>query len=130
MTPVHGDPTPDDWPDRLFAYGTLQPGMGAWHLMAPFVTGDPEPAALPGTLHDTGRGYPALRPGDGPGVPGHVLRLEHPEDALPVLDEYEGDQYRRVRVTLPDGQVCWTYVWTADVDRMPVLPDGWVENRP
>nr|WP_274522787.1 gamma-glutamylcyclotransferase family protein [Saccharothrix sp. ALI-22-I] len=110
-------------------YGTLQPGMAAWHLVEPFVDGAPEPVRLPGTLHDTGQGYPALRPGDGPGVPGHVLRLENPEDALPVLDEYEGDEYRRVRVTLPDGQVCWTYLWTAGVGDMPVLPEGWVENR-
>ena len=127
VTPVRGEPSPDDWPDRLFVYGTLQPGMGAWRLVEPFVTGDPVAASLPGTLHDTGRGYPALRPGDGPGVPGHLLRLERPEEALPVLDEYEGDEYRRVRVALPDGRVCWTYVWTAAVGDMPVLPGGWGE---
>ncbi|MDQ2584540.1 hypothetical protein CKY47_11205 [Saccharothrix yanglingensis] len=135
VTPVHGDPSPDDWPDRLFTYGTLRPGMAAWPLVEPLTSGDPEPARLPGTLHDTGRGYPALRPlattdgGVGPGVPGHVLRLENPEDALPVLDEYEGDEYTRVRVTLPDGRVCWTYLWTAELDDMPVLPDGWVESN-
>ncbi|MFT7839469.1 gamma-glutamylcyclotransferase family protein [Saccharothrix sp. BKS2] len=125
---MHGDPTPDDWPDRLFVYGTLQPGMGAWSLVEPFVLDDPEPAALPGALHDTGLGYPALRPAGGPLVPGHLLRLAHPEDALPVLDEYEGDEYARVRVALPDGRVCWTYVWTAEVGDMPRLEGGWVGN--
>ncbi|MGW4115547.1 gamma-glutamylcyclotransferase [Actinosynnema sp. NPDC004786] len=142
VTPVHGDPSPDDWPDRLFVYGTLRPGSTAWPLVAPFVVGAPEPARLPGALHDTGRGYPALRPApetSGPNasrhpfgqaaVPGHVLRLERPEEALPALDEYEGDEYRRVRVALPDGRMCWTYLWTAPVAGMPLLPDGWVENR-
>ncbi|MEU5694880.1 gamma-glutamylcyclotransferase family protein [Actinosynnema sp. NPDC020468] len=127
VTPVHGDPSPDDWPDRLFVYGTLQPGLSAWDVVAPFVVDEPTAARLPGLLLDSGRGYPALRPGTGPGVPGHVLRLESPEDALPVLDEYEGDEYRRVRVTLPDGRVCWTYLWTAAVEGLAVLPDGWAE---
>ena len=128
VTSVHGEPSPDDWPDRIFVYGTLQPGMAAWGLVEPFVTGEPVRSSLPGTLHDTGRGYPAFRPGDGGGVPGYVLRLERPEDALPVLDEYEGDEYRRIRVTLPDGQVCWTYLWTAAVGGMPVVSGGWVEG--
>nr|WP_281291782.1 gamma-glutamylcyclotransferase family protein [Saccharothrix saharensis] len=107
-------------------YGTLQPGMAAWAVVEPFVVGEPVRASLSGTLHDTGRGYPAWRPGGGAPVPGHVLRVERPEEALPVLDEYEGDEYRRVRVTLADGQVCWVYVWQAAVGDMPVLSGGWV----
>jgi gamma-glutamylcyclotransferase (GGCT)/AIG2-like uncharacterized protein YtfP len=128
VTPVHGDPSANDWPDRLFVYGTLQPGQRAWHLMEPVIDGEPEKTRLPGTLLDTGRGYPALRPGHGPGVPGWVLRLKSPEDALPVLDEYEGAEYRRVRVVLPSGAIAWTYLWVAAVQDMPVLPDGWVRR--
>lgn len=127
VTPVHGYPAPDEWPDRLFAYGTLQPGQSAWGLVEPLTSGSPEPARASGTLHDTGLGYPALRPGGGvANVPGHVLRLTSPEEALPVLDEYEGDEYRRVRVTLPDGRVCWTYLWRGPVDGFAELPEGWV----
>ncbi|GLZ34401.1 hypothetical protein Lesp02_65880 [Lentzea sp. NBRC 105346] len=126
VTEVHGDPSADDWPELLFVYGTLKPGASAWHLMEPHVTGSFEEVRLPGTLHDTGLGYPALRPGRGPGVPGFVLRLRSPEDALPLLDEYEGADYRRVRVVLPGGRVAWTYLWTSPVGDMPVLPDGWV----
>ncbi|GAA3847339.1 hypothetical protein GCM10022243_11790 [Saccharothrix violaceirubra] len=128
VTPVHGDPSPDDWPDLIFVYGTLRPGMSGWHLVADHVV-EATPVTVTGTLHDTGRGYPALRPGAG-SVPGHVLRLDAPEDVLPALDEYEGDEYRRVRVTLPDGRVCWTYLWTGGVEGMAVLPDGWVDNHP
>jgi gamma-glutamylcyclotransferase (GGCT)/AIG2-like uncharacterized protein YtfP len=127
VTPVLGDPSPDDWPDRLFVYGTLQPDRSHWHLLKNHVEGRPEAVTLPGTLLDTGLGYPAFRPGgDGPGVPGHVVRLRSPESAFPVLDEYEGLEYRRVRVVLPDGKISWTYLWTAGVDGMSVLPAGWV----
>ncbi|MFI6102370.1 gamma-glutamylcyclotransferase [Lentzea sp. NPDC051213] len=124
LTEVHGAPSADDWPELLFVYGTLQPGASAWHLMEPHVV-DSEETRLPGTLLDTGLGYPALRPGAGLGVPGFVLRLRSPEDALPLLDEYEGEDYRRVRVVLPDGRIAWTYLWTAAVKGMSVLPDGW-----
>jgi gamma-glutamylcyclotransferase (GGCT)/AIG2-like uncharacterized protein YtfP len=125
VTPVHGEPSADDWPDRLFVYGTLQPGGSAWHLVEHLCDGEPERVRVPGTLFDTGLGHPALRPGDGPGVPGWVLRLTSPEDALPALDAYEGDEYRRVRVVLPDGSVCWTYLWVAALGDFPVLADGW-----
>ena len=43
------------------------PGRRAWPLIAPHVVGAPGAGAwLPGRVHDTGRGYPALRQG-GPG---------------------------------------------------------------
>jgi gamma-glutamylcyclotransferase (GGCT)/AIG2-like uncharacterized protein YtfP len=121
---VLGEPSADDWPELLFVYGTLQPGASAWHLMEPHVV-ESEETHLPGTLFDTGQGYPALRPGAGLGVPGFVLRLKSPEEALPLLDEYEGEDYRRVRVVLPDGRIAWTYLWTAAVQGMSVLPNGW-----
>ena len=44
---------------RLFVYGTLAPGRDAWPVLEPWVVGDPQPAAVPGCLYDTGRGYPA-----------------------------------------------------------------------
>ena len=60
--PGRGARIPQAWPDRVFVYGTLMPGRRAWPLIAPLVTGAPEDAWLPGRVHDTGRGYPALRP--------------------------------------------------------------------
>ncbi|PRY46501.1 gamma-glutamylcyclotransferase family protein [Umezawaea tangerina] len=128
LTPVLGDPSPDDWPDRLFVYGTLQPGESHWRLLAEHVAGDPVAVTLSGSLHDTGRGYPALRPGGDHDVPGHLVRLKSPETAFPLLDKYEGDEYRRARVVLPDGTVTWTYLWGAGVDGMSVLPGGWVRR--
>jgi gamma-glutamylcyclotransferase (GGCT)/AIG2-like uncharacterized protein YtfP len=97
--------------DRLFVYGTLKPGASAWRLLEPFTVGSPVPAALPGVLYDTGRGYPALLlSGDGT-VSGWVVTLRSPGTALSAMDDYEGAEYQRVLVTLADGTACWTYVW-------------------
>ncbi|KAA2263010.1 gamma-glutamylcyclotransferase [Solihabitans fulvus] len=125
VTRVDGEPSADAWPDRLFVYGTLQPDGSAWRRIAPLALGEPDRASLPGTLYDTGHDYPALRLSRGPGVPGWVVRLRSPERALVALDEYEGEDYQRIRVTLPDGRACWTYLWTAPVRDLPVLHRGW-----
>jgi gamma-glutamylcyclotransferase (GGCT)/AIG2-like uncharacterized protein YtfP len=71
-------------------------------------------------VHDTGLGWPALlldRPGT---VDGTVIPLRDPVAALPALDDFEGPDYRRVRVALDDGAVAWAYVWTGD--RTPLRP--------
>ena len=63
-------------PPRLFVYGTLQPGRLRWPVLAPFATGH-RPASVPGTLHDTGNGWPVavFEPGDGD-VPGVLVDLD------------------------------------------------------
>ncbi|HEV3358282.1 MAG TPA: gamma-glutamylcyclotransferase family protein [Pseudonocardiaceae bacterium] len=124
-TTISGAPRVDDWPDRVFVYGTLQPTGAAWHIAAPWTVGEPAKAELTGTLYDTGFGWPALRLTGEDQVPGYALRLTSPADAFAVLDEYEGEEYRRVRAVLADGTLCWTYEWTAPVDGMPTLPRGW-----
>jgi gamma-glutamylcyclotransferase (GGCT)/AIG2-like uncharacterized protein YtfP len=121
--PVVGEPAPDDWPDRLFVYGTLRPGDSAWPLLAGHTFGRPSRAVLTGALYDTGRGYPAFRGGDGL-VPGWSVRLRSPAVALAELDLYEGLGYRRVRMVDSAG-LCWTYVWSGPTDGMRALPDGW-----
>jgi len=70
-------------------------------------------------------GYPALQlAGDGT-VPGWVLPIRSPRRTLSTLDKYEGVDYRRIRVALDDGTVCWTYVWTEPTQGMELLPQGW-----
>src|SRR4051794_28689689 len=44
--------------DALFVYGTLMPGHLRWSMLAPHAT-DQRPATVPGTLYDTGNGWPA-----------------------------------------------------------------------
>lgn len=123
--PVSDVPSPDDWPDRVFVYGTLRPGDVAWHRIRPYVDGPPARTTLAGTLYDTGMGYPALLPGPAGRVPGWTLRLRSPVEALAALDEYEGGDYRRTRVVDADGRLCWTYLWTARTDGLTRLPEGW-----
>jgi gamma-glutamylcyclotransferase (GGCT)/AIG2-like uncharacterized protein YtfP len=113
---------------RLFVYGTLQPGASHWRLLEPLVTGAPRRARLPGSLYDTGFGYPALSLEDGPGVPGWVVELRS-ADGLAALDRYEGPEYERVRVSV-DGQECWTYVWIAGFDGMCLLEGAWLWPKP
>jgi gamma-glutamylcyclotransferase (GGCT)/AIG2-like uncharacterized protein YtfP len=116
------------WPDRLFVYGTLRPGDTAWHRIEPHVVGEPVATRLPGTLYDTGLGYPALTLDSAGTVPGWTIRLRAPAAALAELDEYEGVEYMRVRVVDSTGLSCWTYLWTAPVAGMVRLAHGWPDQ--
>ncbi|RSM60032.1 gamma-glutamylcyclotransferase [Kibdelosporangium aridum] len=107
---VDGPPDPDEFPARVFVYGTLKPGESAWELVEPWVDGEPYQASITGEVFDTGFGYPGLKRGTDQ-VPGWVLPLRSPKAALATLDSYEGDEYRRIRVKTPDGTICWTYLW-------------------
>ncbi|MGQ0572595.1 MAG: gamma-glutamylcyclotransferase family protein [Pseudonocardia sp.] len=122
---VPGVPHPDEWPARLLTYGLLMPGQPSWPLVAPHMNGSPLAVRIAGTLYDTGRGWPALVPGDGTTVPAVLVELRDPMALLPTLDDYEGRNYRRVRRTLPDGTVSWVYAWTAPVAGLRRLPAGW-----
>lgn len=122
---VHGAPHADEWPPALFTYGLLMPGQRSWGLVAPHAAAPPRPARLPGTLYDTGRGFPALVLDGGGDTPGMLVTLRDPAGVLPALDAYEGPDYRRVRRTLADGTVCWVYAWTAATTGFRPLPAGW-----
>jgi gamma-glutamylcyclotransferase (GGCT)/AIG2-like uncharacterized protein YtfP len=132
VTVEPGTPDPHAWPDHVFTYGTLMPGRRAWRLMAPFVTGVPVDAWLPGRVHDTGRGYPALARG-GPGrARGVLLRLADPASALPRLDDYEGPDYRRERAVVhtPDARVpAWVWTWRGELTGAPLTAPWPTGNR-
>jgi gamma-glutamylcyclotransferase (GGCT)/AIG2-like uncharacterized protein YtfP len=120
---VEGQPDPLEWPDRLFVYGTLRPGMRAWQTAEPLLAGPPRQASARGTLYDTGHGFPAMLPGDRFAVPGHLLPLRSPATALPMLDDYEGDWFTRVRAVLGDGETCWVYLWNQPVAGLPEIAE-------
>jgi gamma-glutamylcyclotransferase (GGCT)/AIG2-like uncharacterized protein YtfP len=111
LSVVEGRPAPEDHPGRLFVYGTLRPDASHWRMLEPHVAGEPRPARLRGRLFDTGFGYPALRLGDGPGVPGWTVELGRPAAALSTVDKYEREVYQRVRVALDGGAQAWVYAW-------------------
>src|SRR5262245_22442979 len=99
---------------RLFVYGTLMPGEENWHLLSPLATSSgPEPATTSGVLYRTPYGWPAAVLGDAArtAVPGLVVTLRDPAQALPVLDEFEGTGrglFERRVITTSAGR-CWAY---------------------
>ncbi|GLZ50476.1 gamma-glutamylcyclotransferase [Actinomycetospora sp. NBRC 106378] len=142
-----GCPDPRSWPDRVFVYGTLQPGASAWWRLAPAARAS-TPAVGTGQVYDTGLGYPALVAGPGT-VHGHVVTLTDPARALPALDAYEGPDYRRERVVVyreanaaersADGSatasstgsgpvLAWAWLWdSAPPPEWPTVTGSWSE---
>jgi gamma-glutamylcyclotransferase (GGCT)/AIG2-like uncharacterized protein YtfP len=110
----------------LFVYGTLMPGRLRWPLIAADVVRQ-RPSAIPGTLYDTGHGYPALVVGGGRRrVPGWLLELsERAPTVFEELDVVEGPHYRRTDVTTVDGVHALTYAYIGDPAAFTVLDGPW-----
>lgn len=90
--------------DRLFVYGSLQPGAPNEHVLAA-VKGDWEPAVVRGRLVEAGWGAAIGYPGlvideDGESIRGHVLAARDLGETWAVLDELEGEEYERTIVTV------------------------------
>ncbi len=100
--------------ERLFVYGTLQPGRLRWPFLERFAIGH-RPAEVRGAIYDTGYGWPVAVFGPSAGsVPGTLVDLdgEHLGEALRVLDDVEAtatDLLRRIAVTTTAGERAWTY---------------------
>lgn len=89
---------------RLFVYGTLAPGR-ANHKVLEAIPGSWEAATLRGILLQEGWGAAMGCPGiipkeDGEEVEGFVFSSEHLPDLWLSLDEFEGEGYERVLVTI------------------------------
>ena len=104
--------------NRLFVYGTLAPGRSNAHVLAD-VRGTWESASTRGRLLQEGwgaaAGYPGLIPDeDGPEVPGLVFTSDELGAHWARLDEFEGDGYERVLVSvkLGSGTVYQAYVYS------------------
>ncbi len=96
--------------ERLFVYGSLQPGAPNEHVLAG-VEGRWQPAVVRGRLVEAGwgaaMGYPALvLDEDGDEIHGVVFSSPALGAMWPSLDELEGEEYERVftAATLADGE--------------------------
>lgn len=144
---------------RLFVYGSLMSGQCNERVLLPWRRSY-SPATVRGWLHLRPDGYPALRlathgavgtrryladaaldqapaPEQGPEVPGEVVVLARPQEALSRLDDFEGfvpgqeSEYRRVSLSL-SGKVCWTYVGPPVIDwpEIEKWPPAWFQAPP
>ena len=106
--------------DRLFTYGSLQPG-GPNEQVLDGIEGEWRAGAVTGFLVEAGwgatMGYPALRLDDaGDAVPGFVFTSSELANHWERLDEFEGSEYRRViaDVRLDDGRRVAAYLSVLD----------------
>lgn len=118
----------------LFAYGTLLPAQPRWHHLEPFVADEGLDDAVPGTLFDTGLGYPAAAFDDGDGtIVGRCFAMidDRLDEALAVLDEVEGavdGLYRRVEVVTASGRTAQAYAYGGGLALTPIAHGSWVRH--
>ena len=96
---------------RLFVYGTLAPGQANYDVLSD-IPGDWQPAILKGQLLQEGwgaeMGCPGIVPSeDGVEVPGHLLTSAQLDLHWSRLDDFEGEGYRRVAVSVRGADGEW-----------------------
>ena len=102
----------DSWfkMQRLFVYGSLAPGR-ANHKVLKEIPGSWEAATLRGNLVEEGwgvkMGFPGIIPtDDGNEVNGFVFSSKFLTDHWSTLDDFEGEGYERITVTVRVNETC------------------------
>lgn len=103
--------------EKLFIYGSLQPGGPNNHIMEK-IGGDWAPATVKGHLKEAGWGADIGFPGimideSGDEVKGYIFSSDNLGSHWDGLDDFEGDGYRRILVpaTLEDGKQVEVYIY-------------------
>lgn len=112
------------------------PGRLRWPILERFAV-EFRDARVPGTIYDSGEGWPVAVFVNGDAVvPGVLVDLDSSTlaEALPVLDDVEDtatDKLRRIVVTTTEGDAAWAYHHPAAVDdlaRIESWHDGFAER--
>ena len=108
--------------DRIFVYGSLRTGQSARGLVEPFVR-EWEPVTVRGELFAFPSGYPGVVLGGNRGlVMGELLWLRDLHACLPILDEYEGADYRRELAEIQHvGGPTWAWIYVLEDPRVAAL---------
>ena len=79
-----------------------------------------------GTLYKVNEFYPGFtRRIGGNKVWGDVYKID--PKVFPELDEYEGEEYIRTKITVSSGQECWIYEYIDDVsDKTEIKSGDWM----
>ncbi len=97
--------------EKIFVYGTLMNHKVQQRVIGRTVVGRPD--RLRGyekrSVRQGSRTYPRVEPGSGDAIVSGLVLEVSPEE-LECLDDYEGDDYRRLRVIVESGLKCWAYV--------------------
>ena len=103
--------------ERLFIYGSLQPGGPNEHVLAA-IGGKWEPATVRGNLIEAGwgarMGYPGLViDGSGRDIRGYIFTSPNLNAEWARLDEFEGKEYERIvaLATLLGGEQVQVHVY-------------------
>jgi gamma-glutamylcyclotransferase (GGCT)/AIG2-like uncharacterized protein YtfP len=108
--------------DRVFVYGTLRRGASQGFRM--------DQARWIGSGHVRGilyriDWYPGLvREATGGAVVGDVYEVD--DERMRDLDAYEGEEYRRVQVSVEGDAsgVAWIWEWLGDVNEQQIIASG------
>mgnify|MGYP000875887835 CR=1 FL=1 len=100
--------------ERLFVYGTLQPGKANAHILEN-IGGEWQPGYVTGTYYNSGWGAAMGFPGlvldkCGERVPGYIFISDNLAAHWTMLDEFE-DGYDRVAVDVVTGDGGYVRAW-------------------
>ena len=116
--------------EHLFVYGTLRPGDVRWHLLAPYVVDEGHDDSTAGSVHETGRGYPAAVFDASGTIHGRTYRLapERIDEALDVLDTEESSVpggFARTAITTNSGIRAWAYAYGNGLELTKIESGDW-----
>jgi gamma-glutamylcyclotransferase (GGCT)/AIG2-like uncharacterized protein YtfP len=115
---------------HLFVYGTLRRGCGNQFAQLLSERGQFEGTArVAGRLYDFGR-YPGARCSNQPNewILGEIFYLEEPAPVLAALDEYEGPEFERARVSTTGALECWIYWYIGNATGCPIVSGDWLQR--
>ena len=95
--------------EQLFVYGTLKEPSVQFLVFGRVTSGklDTLTGYRKASIRLGGRVFPIIKPEAGTSVEGMVITVSPTE--LKKIDRYEGQAYRRQKVTLSSGQEVWVY---------------------
>jgi gamma-glutamylcyclotransferase (GGCT)/AIG2-like uncharacterized protein YtfP len=99
--------------EKLFVYGTLRDPILRERITGRSIVSFKH-SYLKGFRHETivldGIIYPILVEDTNSIAPVEGELIEITQEELTLMDEYEGSEYRRIKIILKDGGKAWTYV--------------------